>query len=39
MKTATIIETIDSLPSPKGQLLLGNLKEFKATNRHEVMEE
>lgn len=39
MKTITKHQTIDNLPSPKGQLLMGNLKAFKTSNRHQVMEE
>jgi cytochrome P450/nitrite reductase/ring-hydroxylating ferredoxin subunit len=32
------IKTIKDLPSPKGQFLLGNLKDFKATDKHLVLE-
>lgn len=31
--------TIHTLPQPKGELLLGNLRQFKANNKHQVMEQ
>lgn len=30
---------IKDLPSPKGHILLGNLKDFKKNNKHQVLEE
>ncbi len=32
------LKTIHSLPTPKGHPVLGNLKQFKATDKHRVLE-
>lgn len=41
MKNQPVAKTLitsDQLPSPKGKLLIGNLSQFKAKNKHQVME-
>lgn len=33
------VQTIDTLPSPKGAFILGHLPEFNVENKHQVLEE